>query len=118
MGRQDFVQSGLYPAIPGVRSLRLAHAAIPRPKDGRWSNSSVWFVCNGRKEPLGAHADTARPLLRPPGRPRHNRLVVYILLFTRRSPSGLVVDLVARKPSFGELVKITWGGQAGKDSAT
>src|SRR5689334_15544364 len=105
MGRQDVIQPGLYPSVPGVRSPGVAHAAIPRPKNSHWSDSFVRFVCNGGKESLGAHAATAWPLLRPPGAPRHKRAVVDILLLTRRRASGLVVDLVAREPSFGELVK-------------
>src|SRR6266516_2078084 len=105
MGRQNVIQPGLYPAIPGVRSLRLAHAAIPRPKGGRWPNRSVRVVCNGGKEPLSACAAPPRDILRPPGAPRHNRAVVDILLLARRGPSGVVVDLLARKPSLGELVK-------------
>src|SRR5437867_2050563 len=105
MGRQDVIQPGLYPAIPGVGSLRVAHAAIPQSEDRRWSNSSVRFVCNGGKESLGADAASRWPVLRAPGTPSHNRAVLDILLFTRRNSSGVVVDLVARKPSFGKLVK-------------
>src|SRR5690242_7778349 len=105
MGRQGVIQPGLYAAISGVRSLRMAHAAIPRPKDGCGPNRSVRFVCNGGKESLSAWVAPSRDFLRPPGTPRHNRAGVDILLFTRRGSSGVVVDLVARKPSFGELVK-------------
>src|SRR5436190_7462269 len=104
MGRQNIIQPGLYPGIPGVRSLRMSHAAIPRPKGGRWPNRSVRFVCNGGKESLGAGAAPSRDLLRPPGAPRHNRAGVDILLLARRGPSGVVVDLVARKPSLGKPV--------------
>src|SRR5438552_8650178 len=105
MGRPDVIQPGLYPGVPGVRSLRVAHEAVPRPKDGCGPNSSVRLVCNGGKESLGSHAATAWQFLRPSGSARHNRAVVDILLFTRRRASGVVVDLVARKPSFGNYVK-------------
>src|SRR5438128_2539644 len=104
MGRPDVIQPRLYPAIPGVRCLRLAHAAIPRSKDCHWSNSSVRFVCNGGKESLGADAASRWPVLRAPGTPSHNRAVLDILLFTRRGASGVVVDFVARKPSLGKPV--------------